>query len=720
MRGVASIVVTAGVILMFACATALPSHAQAPAVSQAPADGEQPALLQADTVSYDRELGTVTASGHVEVSRQGRILLADTLTYNQRDDMLTANGNVSLLETSGEVIFAQYIELTGDLKDGIISDIRVILSDGARIAANGARRSGGNVTVMNKAVYSPCYLCADDPSSPPLWQIKAVKVTHDQKSHTVSYEDAWLEVEGIPVAYTPYFSHPDPTVKRRTGFLTPTFGSSTDLGFVMRLPYFVNISPSQDVTLTPIYTSEEGPVLAGEYRNLMADGEVKMSGSITQDSQNDVRGHIDSKFRYDVNDTWRMGADVRRATDDTYLRRYGFPSDSTLTSRLYAEGFRKRNYLAVNGYAFQGLQQSDDPGTTPLVLPMVEYHHVGEPSKYGARTRLDANLLGLTRDDGTDTRRLSVDAGVDLPYTGPMGDVYMLSASLRGDVYHVNHLDRSSPKSDYTGFSERLIPEVALHWRYPLVRPGKNFVQLVEPIASVIVSPYGGNPDTIPNEDSQDLEFDDTNLFRSNRFPGLDRVEGGPRFNYGMRWGVYGLGGGHTSFLVGQSVRLRKDDTFAEGSGLEDHLSDIVARAEISPGPYFDLTYKTRLDKENFSFKRNEVALSAGPEALRLSSSYVYFEQKNDDEFSRSREELRSTATAQLNRFWRTKGSFVYDLAADEARSVGLNVVYEDECLVFDTRLSRTFYEDRDIEPADSIYFTVGFKTLGEVTTQAY
>ncbi len=680
-----------------------------------------PVLLRADELSHDRELGIVTARGNVEISRVDHVLLADTVTYNQRDDVMTAQGHVRILEPTGNVVFSEYVELTGDLKDGIVEDIRVVLSDGARLAANGARRTGGVIHEMSKAVYSACDSCREDPSRAPLWQIKAIKIVHDQRRHEITYRDAWLEVMGVPVAYTPYFSHPDPTVKRRTGLLFPSFGSSSDLGFVLRTPYFIDINPWQDMTLTPIYTSKEGPVLGAEYRHRFIRGELNLAGSITNDSDSKTRGHIDADGRIDLNRSWRAGFDIERSSDDTYLRRYDFPStsDKTLTSRIYAEGFRKRNYMLVNGYAFQGLQEEDDPGETPLVLPMVEYHHVGEPGRFGSRTRLDASIVSLNRNEGTDTSRLSVTAGWDLPYVAPKGDIYTLSASVRGDAYHVDELERTG-KSDFSGFSERLLYEIGLHWRYPLAKSHTNALQVFEPMASVIVSPYGGNPDTIPNEDSQDFEFDDTNLFSSNRFPGLDRVEGGPRMNYGMRWGIYGLGGGHTSFLVGQSVRLRKDDTFAEGSGLEDHLSDIVARAEVSPGEHFDLTYKTRLDKENFSFKRNEVSLTAGPEALRLSSSYVYFDKQDSSEFSTSREELRSNATAQLNRFWRTSGSFVYDLEADESRSLGLNMTYEDECLIFETRLDRTFYEDRDVEPSDTIYFTVGFKTLGEVSTQAY
>lgn len=706
---------------VMALAFGLFSAAAAPAQPvEAATDEEVPVLLQADEMSHDRELGIITARGNVEISRLDYVLIADTVTYNQRDDVMTAQGNVTILEPTGNVVFSHYMELTGDLKDGIVEDIRVILSDGARFAANGARRTGGVIHEMSKAVYSPCEVCREDPSRAPLWQIKAIKIVHDQRRHEVSYRDAWLEVKGIPVAYTPYFSHPDPTVKRRSGFLFPSFGSLSDLGYVIRTPYFININPWQDATLTPIYTSDEGPVLAAEYRHRFRRGELNLAGSVTNDSDNETRGHIDAEGRLDLNRTWRTGFDIERSTDDTYLRRYSFPSDSdkTLTSRVYAEGFRKRNYMAANAYAFQGLEEDDDPGETPLVLPMMEYHHVGEPDRLGGRTRLDTSVVALNRNEGTDTRRFSVTAGWDLPYVAPKGDIYTLSASVRGDVYHVSDLDRSD-KPQYDGFSERMLYEVGLHWRYPLAKTHTNALQVLEPMASVIVSPYGGNPDTIPNDDSPEFEFDDTNLFSSNRFPGLDLVEGGPRVNYGLRWGIYGLGGGHTSFLIGQSVRMHADDTFTEGSGLEDHVSDIVARAEISPGDYFDLTYKTRIDKEDFEVKRNEVSLSAGPDAFRLGSSYVFFDQQPNSEFSTSREEIRSNAAVKLNRFWRTEGAFVYDLEADEARSLGLNLIYEDECLVFNTRFGRTFYEDRDIEPADTIYFTIGFKTLGEVVAQA-
>ena len=683
-------------------------------------DRETPAppfLLTADELIYDREREFVTASGDVEVSYADRVLIADTMTYNQRSDLLAASGNITLLEPTGEVVFAEHMKLTGDLKDGILEDLRVILQDRARIAANGARRSEGSILEMSRAVYSPCNLCPEEPSRPPLWQLKAVKVVHDKRSQTIEYSDAWLEIAGLPVAYTPYLFHPDPTVKRRSGLLPPSAGGSSDLGFVTQVPYYFAIDPHSDATVTPIYTTKEGPVLAGEYRRRMLAGSLDLSGSITEDSEDDVRGHIVGEGRFDLDDTWRWGFDIDRATDDTYLRRYGFGSAGTLTSGAFAEGFRKRNYMAVNGYAFQGLRESDDPGETPLVLPMFEYNHVGEAGRLGERSTLDASLLALTRTEGADVRRLSVGGGWRLPYVGRWGDVYALSASLQGDLYHVNGVVREGKSDTFNGITGRILPQIALDWRYPFVRQESRVFQFVEPVASVIASPYGGNSSKIPNEDSLDFEFDDTNLFSTNRFTGLDRVEGGPRINYGLKWGVFGRGGGNTTFLFGQRYRVKEDDTFAQGSGLEEHFSDLVGRVHVVPGDWLDLLYRARWDKDNFALRRSEAGLLAGPPSLRLAANYIFFDRQENAELP-TREEIKASLDAKLTRYWRSRMSAVHDLASGGgARSFGIAFTYEDECLVFSTDLIRTFFKDRDLEPTDAVIFRITFKTLGEVRT---
>jgi LPS-assembly protein len=682
---------------------------------------QAPAILfSADEVDYNQELQTVTARGNVEISREGRILLADTVSYDRSQDVLTASGNVSITEPKGEVTFASYVELSGDFKDGIVRDIYVLLDENTRIAGAGARRSDGNFTEIAKAVYSPCKVCEEDGSgSTPLWRIRAARVLHDANRKTVEYEDARLEVAGIPVLYTPYFQHPDPTVKRQSGLLAPSFGSTSHVGTYFSQPYYWVIDKSKDMTFTPTYTTDEGPLLATEYRQRFDSGEMAVIGSATNDSDDSWQGHIDAEGRFDIDPTWRWGFDAEQATKKTYLSRYGFASPSVLTSNLFTEGFRGASYTRADAYYFQGLKSDDDRDTTPMVLPHMQFHGLSAPAKYGSITTLDLDALSLTREDGADSHRLSAKAGWELPHVGSMGDVTKLSMSIRSDNYLVSNVSREG-RDDYSGYAGRILPLVAIDWQMPFVSSQGSYNQVITPIAMAAWSPNGGNPAEISNEDSQSFEFDDINLFAHDRFGGLDRAEDGFRASYGLEWGVYGPDGGYTSAMFGQSYRANENDTFAGGSGLEEHLSDYVGRVTVTPNRYLDLTYRYRLDNDDFSARRNQVTVDAGSlNTLRVSSSYVHFTDDAGSEQFDEREEFYFQAERQFSQYWSGRAYGRYDIDQSDPLEYGIGFVYEDECFIFDGRVRRTFYQDQDLGESDEFLFRLVFKTLGEFASAA-
>jgi LPS-assembly protein len=709
-----STILGCGFVLFGSLVTA--PNAIAQTASQEPT-AEQPAILfSADEVDYNRELETVTARGNVEISRDGRILLADTVSYDRSQDVLTASGNVSVTEPTGEVTFASYVELSGDFKNGIIKDIYVLLDDNTRIAGTGGRRSEGNFTEIAKAVYSPCKVCEDEDGSggTPLWRIRAARVLHDSDRKTVEYEDARLEVAGIPVLYTPYLQHPDPTVKRQSGLLAPSFGSTSHVGSYFSQPYFWAIDKSKDMTLTPTYTTDEGPLLATEYRQRFDSGEMDVIASVTNDSDDRWQGHIDAEGRFDIDPTWRWGFDAEQASQKTYLSRYGFDSPSTLTSNLFTEGFRGASYTRVDGYYFQGMKSDDDRDTTPLVLPHLQFHGQSAPAQYGSYTTLDLDGLSLTREDGADSHRASAKAGWVLPHVGSMGDVTKLSLSVRSDNYIVSDVSREN-KDEYSGYTGRILPIAAMDWQMPFVSNQGDYQQVITPIAMAAWSPNGGNNEEIPNEDSQSFELDDINLFAHDRFGGLDRAEDGFRASYGLEWGIYGPTGGYTSAMFGQSYRANKNDTFSVGSGLEDHMSDYVGRVTVAPSKYLDLTYRYRLDKDDFSARRNQVTASAGSmDTLRINTTYVHFTDGAGSEEFDEREEFYFQAERQFSQYWSGRAYGRYDVDQSDPLEYGVGFVYEDECFIFDGRFRRTFYQDQDLGESDEFLFRLVFKTLGE------
>jgi len=672
-------------------------------------------LFIADTLIYDSKARVVNASGHVQAWRSGRTIVADEVRYDEAADRVTAKGNITLFEPTGEIVFADEMELTGDLKEGVIDNVRAILADGARLAAANAERSGGNVTKAHRAVYSPCESCPDDPDRPLIWQVKAVKVVHDQKDKIIEFYQAQLEIADVPVLWIPYFYAPDPTVKRKSGFLIPTFGNSSELGFLTQIPYFWAISPNEDATITPWFMTEEGVLLEGQYRRRLQQGEIKANGMITRDSHQRTRGAIDSTVRYDIDETWRAGLIANRTTNSTFPRIYGDNDDRTLTSRAYAEAFSERNYFVANAYGFQGMDPSDQQKTIPWAAPWLDYSYRGTPDSLGGITDVRLDALALTREDGQDTRRLSARGGWSRPTMGPLGDVYTVRASLWADGYNVSELDQPSSDDNFDGSRGRVFPQLGLSWRLPFLRTGETSSQIIEPMAEIIAAPNYGNPSRIPNEDSQDFEFEYTNVFGMSRQPGLDRVEKGPRINYGLNWQIFGNSAGSASVFVGQVYRFEKDNSFQERSGLDQNVSDVVSAVQLSPGSYVDLVYSNRLDNSDLDPVRHELTTSVGVEAINADTTYVRFESDPTNDLQ-SREELDFGVNTKLTRHWRSRIFGTRDLEGDGSwRTYGVRLMYEDECFFFGTEFKRRNIEDRDIEPSNSVFFRVGFKTLGDV-----
>jgi LPS-assembly protein len=715
--------------IVLGCAlTALAGAGYAQDASQPAPTDEIPVLLLADEVTYDRELGIVTARGNVEISRGDRVLHADTVSYNENARVVTATGNVSLTDEAGNTVFADHVELTRDFKEAAIESIRLLLADQSRLAAASGKRTGGNINEFNYAVYSPCELCAEDPTRAPLWQIKAVKVTYNEAEHLVEYEDAWLEFFGVPIIYTPYFQHPDGTVKRASGFLAPKFGYDDDLGLHMETPYFWAIAPDKDLTISPIVSTNEYPVLYGIYRQRVEGGrfDIAASGTFTDENvpevgleEDDFRGHVDADGRFDINRNWRWGFDVERATDKTYERLFDFSDERTLTSHAFAEMFDRRNYASFQGYAFQGTRDFDDNDETPIVAPLLDYNYISEPIALGGYFTFDANAMALSRLEGREVQRVSLNGGWRLPYTSPWGDVYTLSATMRGDVYAFDNFDPTtddpnSPGPTEHGVSARLFPQVSAEWRYPFVRDHEGWQEVVEPIAALTAAPNENSFGDIPDEDSIDVEFDETNLFNPNRFAGLDRVDTGQRATYGMRWTFITDEGGYGSLFLGQSYEFSENVDFATGSGVENNLSDIVGSVQLSPIEEFDLFYRFRLDTESLDPQRNEVLLAAGPPLLHLDLSYAFLSDEADPntEFG-DREEIAGKVSSQFTDYWSVFIAGRHDIESDRTLSYGVGVEYEDECFDIRASIEREEFQDQERNPDWKVLFSVGLKNLG-------
>ncbi len=758
--------VAIGAALVAMLCDGAPGEAQFSAGAQK-VDRNAPVLFQADEVEYDEQLGLTVAKGHVEISQGGEVLLADTVSYNQRTGTITASGNVSLVQPTGEVAFSDFIELRDSMNTGFSQNVRMLLADRSRLAANAARRIGGNRTELMRGVYSPCDLCKEDPSAPPAWQLKAREISHDRELKLLEFRDAMLELDGWPVFYTPYISAPDPSVKRASGFLTPSIGSSSSNGFHFSLPYYWAIDVDKDLTLAPRFTAQGGQLLAANYRQRFGNGALDATGSINYSdaqSTNETtasdrwRGHINSTGVWDLNETYRTGLDLQRVSDQTYLQRFGFPVPllNAMISRAYLQGFEPRAMTDVFTYAFQPLVPGLSSSTQPIVLPVVNRTWISEPDPLGGRWFLNGNLLNIVRDTGTQTRRASLGSRWERIFRDGIGGQYAFSASLRGDAYSVNNLSLISnpdlPSAyfpinglaaaepiDSNFVTARGFPQLGLTWSYPLAHRGPERTAIVEPIVGAYVAPTGGNQRRIPNEDSLGFEFQDADLFKPDRLAGYDILDTGQRVDYGLRLGLYDKIGGDYRLLIGQSYRAQQNPFLPPASGAADRLSDVVGRVVASPSSYLDLIYRFRLDKSNLRPLTQEMGASTGPQNLRLGVNFILAppQQLNDTlanpinsetTIYGKREQVSYNVRTQLTRYWALVGNQTINLTDSvniisgvaQPQSTGslyttLAAIYQDECMAFIGSVSQSGIRNGDVKPGVSVMFNVVFKNLGEI-----
>ncbi|UFN48141.1 LPS assembly protein LptD [Roseomonas sp. OT10] len=700
-----------------------------------PADRNAPVTFTADSVEYDENRALVTASGNVEAWQNERILRADRMTYDRNTGVAVAEGNVQLLQPDGQVLFADRAELAGGMREGVIEGVSALLAQNGRLIANGARRTdapGGPILDLSRPVYSSCDLCADDPTEPPLWQVQSRLATRDEGAQRIRFRDATVRLAGVPVLYTPYMSMPDPSTPRSSGFLSPSFGQTRYLGVFTEIPYYWAIDGASDLTVTPTISTDVPPSLAAAYRRRFNFGELHAEGSVgylNGDETNNEKGwggHIFSRGTFNIDETWRTGFNLNRATSETYLRAFRFPSPRVLSSDVYAEGFwGAEGYARIDARAYQGLRSTDDIAQIPFVLPNAYYDHVFARDGLGGTAGFDASAFAITRDKGTSTRRLSSRVTYSLPRMGAYGDLWTFRA--QGDLmgYWADDLNQAPNYSTTDSITTaRANIRAAIDWRMPFVRSaGEYGRQVVEPRLQLVTGPATGRQMDIPNEDSLDFEFTDANLFALNRFTGRDRQEGGTRLDAAMRGAWLFPNGGQLEGIVGQSYRTSTEEVFALRSGLRDRVSDVVSRVTLSPVPWLDLTARTRLDKDSFDRQlvdgsaRVGLAGLGGPN-VTLTAGYLYTVPNPALTPSNYRREVYGAASAKVSRFWSAGGFGRYDIEIDRPVSIGANITYEDECLIFDTRFYKSYAEQASTgstyPSSTTVLFRIGLKTLGD------
>lgn len=722
-----------------AIATALPAMAAAPEPAAPLADdglGETGYLLESDTLIQDDTGGTITAEGEVQIRNQGRTLRADRVVYNRTTGVVVASGNVVVVDQDGTTAFANEMVLDDQFRAGVAKGFSARLQNNIKIAGDTLVRRDDNTAELNKGIYTPCELCEEDKTRDPTWSIKADKVVQDGENHLIYYENAVIEMFGVPVFYTPILWHADPGADRMSGLLPPTIVASQRRGLSYEQPYLWVINPYSDLTVTPQVNTKVNPFVNFDYRQRFYSGEIEARFGYTYSKDLDSNGskigdathrsYVLANGAFDIDEKWKWGFAAERASDDLIFDKYDISDVSRqrglvssdnrrLTSQLFATRHDNLSWFSVNAISVQGLRPTDNDRTFPTIAPLIEGRFELPMPVLGGRFRMQGSAVVLTREQsqfvasqpGADSRRATFQADWRTSVTFDSGLRISPFVEARGDYYSIEDYPAAGGSASFG----RALGVIGFDLTYPLFRRDGDRTIVLEPIAQIAVSPDSDLDPRLPNEDSIVLEFDETNLFRANKSPGFDLYEGGLRLNVGGRATVSFDDGRSFSLLVGRSFRDTDDTVLPARSGLQPKASDWIVAGDAKPFQNLTLYGRARLDSETLDLRRLEIGVNA---TFERANGYVRYLHDNQDITGVERQDIDFAADVMVTRTFGITTAGVWDIENDVWRRQELGAFYRDDCLDLAIVWIHEETFNRSLGPSDSVVLRLTLATLGD------
>ncbi|QPM89548.1 LPS-assembly protein LptD [Pseudooceanicola algae] len=686
-------------------------------VQQGATDQDAPALLVADRVYMDGP-GRLIAEGNVEALRDGLRLRASRIVYDEENGTLSVEGPITITgsDAAGDnsaVVLADTAELDADFRNGLLSSARIMLGQQVQMAAQQMARVDGRYNQLYKTTVSSCHVCTD--GSPPLWQIRAERVVHDEVGQQLHFEHATLQVYGVSVFYLPYLRLPDPTQERATGFLTPTIRRNSELGTGIKLPYYIAMGDDRDLLLTP-YVSEVTTTLEFRYRQAFSNGALSVSGAVANDTLDDadMRGYLQLAGTFYLPQDFVLRFNIEAISDDSYLTDYGYSDEDRLKSEIIISRARRDEWMRAALVHYHTLRDSEDTATIPALIADLNYQKRLFPAAMGGELRLSAeahehyrySTLDYDSDDsdditdGRDVTRLNVSADWRRSFTLAGGLRVETLGGLAIDSFYTTQ-DELLPTSQ-TGVT----PYTAVTLRWPVQKVSDSgSVTIIEPVAQIAWS--GGSQLDIANDESTRTEFDEGNLLGLTRFASPDRREHGWRGAYGAMISQFHPSGWTGRLVVGQILQDTPDSSFNEASGLTGQFSNVLVAGQVTAPGGWSLSARGLFDNE-FSVTKTSARASWLNDDAEFGATYVWLGPDQAVDRDQVISEWTIDGAYQVSPNWGVSADIRYDVAEDQPASAGLGVTWTNECVDVNLAVSRTYTSSSVVTPSTDFSFTIG------------
>jgi len=670
------------------------------AIGAGPVSGQQLANINllADSIYVDQNSGDLVARGSVQVFYQGTILTAQEIRYNNASNTIAATGPLTITDANGTVLTAEFAQLSKDLQQGLIRGARLLLAHQLQITSAEVNRSAGRFNTLTNAVASACQICGSRPV--PVWQIRAEQIIHDEKNKAIYFRNAKFEFYGVPILYSPYLRIPTADVPRATGLLRPVFIASNTLGNGIKLPYYIIFGPSADATITPTIAVQGAALLDFEYRQKFNNGGFQIhAGTSLVDSTGFLkRGYVSSTGSFIVGDEVTLGFDITTVTDNGFLSQYGYNESDRLVSEITASRYRKRSYFALAAAVLNSLRSDENNAKIPLVFPEFRVRQYTTNAVLGSKVGYELSAVGLSRKIGQDVARVGASADWTVPLDLPLGIHATGFARADLNFYRVWN-NNTYPNRILTSF----YPTIGAELRWPLENTTARTRQVLEPVAQLIYTAKPAFNDVVPNEDSQLAEFDDTNLFELNRYPGRDANETGFRANLGVTYTIYDQTGWEFGLAGGVVLRSNPNTQFSQ---------DLLGTIKLQYADLFSVSNRFLFD-QNLNVKRNEALFSITRDKWDVAGTLIYLAPDLLAGSPVERAEASISGAYRISPSWELTSNYTQNLISGTAIKAGAGFTFTNECLHVGFSLSRRFTSSNNVPPVTDMNLVIELAGFG-------
>jgi len=670
--------------------------------------------LIADEIKIN-QAGELVASGAVTVWYEDRKVTASSITYASQNDKLIIRGPIRIIDNQSTMILGDQAELSEDLKVGIITSAKIILGYQVQIAAAKVLQKDARYSEAFNIAATSCHVCIN---KTPLWQIRARKIVQDKFEKQIYFEHAQLRVLDIPVFYLPFMRLPDPSLKRATGLLAPKLKTSSVLNTGIKIPYFIRLNKHKDFTITPFY-SPKTKTIEYRYRQAYTSGFMLIEGALTRDAliPNKNRGYILSDTSLILQNGYNLGIQLQAVSDPSYLFEYDFAQLDRLNTKLELSRSMRYQNSEVKLSNYHSLRENENNATQPTLVAEGAIESRLNPDMIKGEIGLEANFLksyrysDLNNDgpdsdtlvDGYDTTRLSLLSNWDHGWEIANGIILHFENEFGLSQYYVQQHADIGPKAT------RMFGVGAVGLRWPWYRINSNGgIGVVEPQIQLVRSVSSNS--AVPNDDSTQVEFDEGNLFRLNRAPGLDLIENGSRLNVGLAGSQFMDSGSNLSWKIGRVLRSEALSTFPSGSGLSNSISDWLLATNFQQKNGIELINRALIASDGVVTK-SETSLKVNRNQHQIRATHVELTKDSNISQNQSLSSVTLEWNYNLNSNWRSDSKFQFDSNIGRLSKLELGLRYENECVNVDLSSSRSFSTSSTL--IDKTDFTLSVELTG-------